>query len=117
MVAGAEFFPFLPKSRCHEKGSVPIGAVMLVNFVTDEPSGIPAIRAMLEPRHRVARRLPGAGAAAAILDGVPIIDADLRKPGSVGEIKPVVRSLRRGGMDGKLEKALVKAFGSVALKR
>ena len=34
---------------------------MLVHFVTDEPSKIPAIRAMLEPRYHVAPRLLGAG--------------------------------------------------------
>jgi len=90
---------------------------MLVNnFVTDEPSRIPAIRAMLEPRHRVVPRLPGAGAAAAIRDGVLIIDADLRKPGSVERNRLVARGLRRGGLDGKLESSLVKAFRNVALR-
>ena len=64
---------------------------MLVNFVTDEPSKIPAIRAMLEPQHRVLPRLLGAGAA--VLEGVLIVDADLRKPDPVEQIKLVVRNL------------------------
>jgi putative nucleotidyltransferase with HDIG domain len=67
---------------------------MVVNFVTDEPSKISAIRAMLEPQHHVVPRLLGAEAATAILGGVLIIDADLRKPGPVEQIKLVVRSLR-----------------------
>jgi putative nucleotidyltransferase with HDIG domain len=67
---------------------------MLVHFVTDEPSKIPAIRAMLEPQHHVVPRLLGVAAAAQISDGVLMVDADLRKHGPVEQVKLVVRSLR-----------------------
>src|SRR5580692_4105222 len=66
---------------------------MLVHFVTDEPSKIPAIRAMLEPRYDVAPRLLGAGEMQ-ISDGVLMVDADLRVAARVEQIRLVLRGLR-----------------------
>ena len=66
---------------------------MLVHFVTDEPSKIPAIRAMLEPRYRVASRLLGAGEMQ-ISNGVLMVDADLREAARVEQIKLVLSELR-----------------------
>jgi putative nucleotidyltransferase with HDIG domain len=66
---------------------------MLVHFVTDEPNKIPAIRAMLEPRHRIVPRLLGAGYTQAASNGVLMIDADLRKMARVEQIKIVLREL------------------------
>jgi putative nucleotidyltransferase with HDIG domain len=64
---------------------------MLVNFVTDEPGKIPAIRAMLEPQFRVLSQVlqsddPQSGAS-----GMLMVDADLRKPDSVERIKRVLQ--------------------------
>jgi putative nucleotidyltransferase with HDIG domain len=69
------------------------GLEMLVHFVTDEPSKIPAIRAMLEPRYDVAPRLLGAGETQ-ISDGVLMVDADLRVAARVEQVKLVLRGLR-----------------------
>jgi hypothetical protein len=47
-----------------ESGGSPffsIGCEMLVHFVTDEPTKIPAIRAMLERRYHVVPQLLGGG--------------------------------------------------------
>ncbi len=66
---------------------------MLVHFVTDEPSKIPAIRAMLEPRYEVAPQLLGTGEAQ-LADGVLMVDADLRQAARVEQIKLVLRGLR-----------------------
>jgi len=55
---------------------------MLVHFVTDEPAKIPAIRAMLEPEHRVAPQLLGAGDTQVSPNSVLIVDADLPQDGS-----------------------------------
>lgn len=66
---------------------------MLVHFVTDEPSKIPAIRAMLEPQHEVEPQLLGAGDTPIISDGVLMVDADLRKAAPVEQIKRVLRDL------------------------
>ena len=52
---------------------------MLVHFVTDEPGKIPAIRAMLEPQHRVVPQMLGGSDAQTGSDGVLMVDADLRK--------------------------------------
>jgi putative nucleotidyltransferase with HDIG domain len=69
------------------------GPEMLVHFVTDEPSKIPAIRAMLEPRHSVDSRLLGA-ADSQISNGVLMVDADLREAARVEQIRLVLRDLR-----------------------
>jgi putative nucleotidyltransferase with HDIG domain len=67
---------------------------MLVHFVTDEPGKIPAIRAMLEPQHRVTAQLLGAGEADTDLNGVLMVDADLRQMARVEQIKHVLSELR-----------------------
>ena len=67
---------------------------MLVNFVTDEPGKIPAIRAMLEPQFRIVPQVlqsddPQTGAS-----GMLMVDADLRKMDCVERIKRVLRVKR-----------------------
>jgi putative nucleotidyltransferase with HDIG domain len=66
---------------------------MLVHFVTDEPSKIAAIRAMLEPRFSVAPRLLGDGDTSGSSDGVLMVDADLRQMVRVEQIRVVLRKL------------------------
>jgi putative nucleotidyltransferase with HDIG domain len=66
---------------------------MLVHFVTDEPTKIPAIRAMLEPQYRVVPQLLG-GEARPTTDGVLMVDADLREAARVDQIKVVLGGLR-----------------------
>ena len=66
---------------------------MLVHFVTDEPTKIPAIRAMLEPRYDVAPQLLGTGDAQVHSNGVLMVDADLRKIDRVEQIRLVLREL------------------------
>jgi putative nucleotidyltransferase with HDIG domain len=67
---------------------------MLVHFITDEPSKIPAIRAMLEPQYDVKTQLLGAGDTQIISNGVLMVDADLRKAVPVEQIKRVLQDLR-----------------------
>jgi putative nucleotidyltransferase with HDIG domain len=67
---------------------------MLVHFVTDEPTKIPAIRAMLEPQHVVEPRLLGFSDKKIISNGVLMVDADLRRTAPVEEIKLVLQDLR-----------------------
>ena len=66
---------------------------MLVHYVTDEPTKIPAIRAMLEPQHKVESLLLGAIDKQAISSGVLMVDADLRRSAPVEQIKRVLRDL------------------------
>ena len=66
---------------------------MLVHFVTDEPTKIPAIRAMLEPRYCVVPRLLGKGEAQAGSNGVLMVDADLRIAARVEQISLVLKEL------------------------
>jgi HD-GYP domain-containing protein (c-di-GMP phosphodiesterase class II) len=66
---------------------------MLVHFVTDEATKIPAIRAMLEPRYRVVPRMLGGGDTQIGSDGVLMVDADLRKAARVEQIKLVLQNL------------------------
>jgi len=65
---------------------------MLVCYLTDEPSKIPAIRAVLEPRHRVVPRLLGDKASFG-WDGVLMVDADLRVMARVEQIKEALSGL------------------------
>jgi len=60
---------------------------MLVHFVTDDAAKIPAIRAMLEPQHRIAPQLLGRGDAQIDSNGVLMVDADLRKGDRVQQIR------------------------------
>jgi putative nucleotidyltransferase with HDIG domain len=71
------------------------GFEMLVHFVTDEPTKIAAIRAMLEPRFQVVPRLLGVDDAQAGSDGVLMVDADLRQMVRVEQIRLVLRQLSR----------------------
>jgi putative nucleotidyltransferase with HDIG domain len=66
---------------------------MLVNFVTDEPTKIPAIRAMLEPRYHVIPQLLGGGDTQISSEGVLMVDADLRKVVRVEQIRFVLQDL------------------------
>jgi putative nucleotidyltransferase with HDIG domain len=66
---------------------------MFVHFVTDEPTKIPAIRAMLEPRYNVVPRMLGGGDAEIGSNGVLMVDADLRKAVRVEQIKLVLQNL------------------------
>jgi putative nucleotidyltransferase with HDIG domain len=66
---------------------------MLVHFVTDEPTKIPAIRAMLEPRHHVVPQLLGGGDTQSSSNGVLMVDADLRKIVRVEQIRLVLQEL------------------------
>jgi putative nucleotidyltransferase with HDIG domain len=66
---------------------------MLVHFVTDEPSKLAAIRAMLEPRFSVAPQLLGDGNTSGGSDGVLMVDADLRQMVRVEQIRLVLRKL------------------------
>src|SRR3954454_20583962 len=65
---------------------------MLVHFVTDEPTNIPAVRAMLEPRYLVVPQLLG-GDTQIGTSGVLMVDADLRKMVRVEQIKLVLQDL------------------------
>jgi putative nucleotidyltransferase with HDIG domain len=66
---------------------------MLVHFVTDEPTKIPAIRLMLEPRYHVVPQLLGGGDTQISSNGVLMVDADLRKMVRVEQIKLVLQEL------------------------
>jgi len=66
---------------------------MLVHFVTDEPTKIPAIRAMLEPRYLVVPQMLGDCDTQTSADGVLMVDADLRKAVRVEQIKLVLLGL------------------------
>lgn len=63
---------------------------MLVHFITDEPSKIPAIRAMLEPQFHVAPQLLGSGDTQVSPTSALIVDADLRKTVRVEQIRLVL---------------------------
>jgi putative nucleotidyltransferase with HDIG domain len=65
---------------------------MLVHFVTDEPSKIAAIRAMLEPRFHVVPQLLG-GDTQLSSGGVLMVDADLRMMVRVEQIRLVLQKL------------------------
>jgi putative nucleotidyltransferase with HDIG domain len=73
---------------------------MLVHFVTDEPTKIPVICAMLEPRHRVVPQVLGRGGGQIGSNGVLMVDADLRKATRVEQIRLVLQQL--GGVPEKL---------------
>lgn len=68
---------------------------MLVHFVTDEPSKIPAIRLVLEPRYQVVPRILGSDDKKMDSTGVLMIDADLRKAVRVEQVRLVVKELNK----------------------
>jgi HD-GYP domain-containing protein (c-di-GMP phosphodiesterase class II) len=67
---------------------------MLVNFVTDEPGKIPAIRAMLEPQFHVVPQVLQSDEPQAGANGMLMVDADLRKTDCVDRIRRVLRVRR-----------------------
>src|SRR6202035_3577682 len=67
---------------------------MLVCYLTDEPSKIPAIRAVLEPHHHIIPRLLGGDKASFGSEGVLMVDADLRVMARVEQIKETLDELR-----------------------
>jgi putative nucleotidyltransferase with HDIG domain len=66
---------------------------MLVCYLTDEPSKIPAIRAMLEPHHHVVPGVLGDKVPFGS-DGVLMVDADLRIMTRVEQIKKTLSDLQ-----------------------
>lgn len=74
---------------------LPIGSGMRVHFVTDEPTKVPAIRAMLEPRYHVVSQLLGDGVTQIGEDGALLVDADLRQAARIEQIRLVVRRQHR----------------------
>src|SRR6267378_3515220 len=66
---------------------------MHVHFLTDDPTKIPAIRAMLEPRYHVAPWLLGSGDTQTDSSGVLMVDADLRQIHRVEQIQLVLQEL------------------------
>ena len=66
---------------------------MLVHFVTDEPTKIPAVRAMLEPRYLVVPQMLGDYDTQTCAAGMLLVDADLRKAVRVEQIKLVLQGL------------------------
>lgn len=67
---------------------------MLVHFVTDTPNKIPAIRAMLGPRHSVEPHLLGIAGGRAPANGVLVVDADLRRTELVAQIRAILRDVQ-----------------------
>jgi putative nucleotidyltransferase with HDIG domain len=68
---------------------------MLVHFVTDEPTKIPAIRALLEPRYHVTPQLLGGADTQISSNCVLMVDADLRQTVRIEQIRLVLQKLRR----------------------
>jgi putative nucleotidyltransferase with HDIG domain len=66
---------------------------MLVHFFTDEPTKIPAVHAMLEPRYHVISQLLGSGDTQIDANGVLMVDADLRRPVRIEQVKLVMKQL------------------------
>ena len=66
---------------------------MLVYFITDEPTKLPAIRAMLGPQHDVVPWLLGGGDAYVASRGVLMVDVDLRQMMRVDQLKPILQQL------------------------
>jgi len=67
---------------------------MLVYFVTDEPSKLPAIRAMLEPQHAVVPWLLGGDGTRIRSHGVLMVDIDLRQMPRVDQLRFVLQELQ-----------------------
>jgi putative nucleotidyltransferase with HDIG domain len=67
---------------------------MRVHFLTDEPNKIPKMRALLEPQHHVDPTIVGSNDIRVRHDGVVMVDADLRKPERIEQIRSNLESLR-----------------------
>jgi HD-GYP domain-containing protein (c-di-GMP phosphodiesterase class II) len=66
---------------------------MLVYFVTDEPTKLPAIRAVLEPQHAVVPWVLGGEGSGIRSHGVLMVDIDLRQMARVDQLKFVLKDL------------------------
>jgi len=66
---------------------------MLIHFVTDDPTKIPAMRLVLEPRYQLVTRILGSDDEQPAPSGVLMIDADLRKAGRVDQIRHLMLEL------------------------
>ncbi len=71
------------------------GIEMFVHFVTDEPSKIAAVRAILEPQFDVIPQLLGGGDTPNSSSGVLMVDADLRQMVRVEQIRLVLQKMNR----------------------
>jgi putative nucleotidyltransferase with HDIG domain len=66
---------------------------MLVYFVTDEPTKLPAIRAMLEPQHAVVPWVLGGDGTGLRSHGVLMVDIDLRQMSRVDQLRFILEQL------------------------
>ena len=66
---------------------------MLVHFITDEPTKLPAIRAMLDPRHELDARVLGSCDALIGAHGVFVVDVDLRQACRIEQVRLVLKPL------------------------
>ena len=66
---------------------------MLVYFVTDEPTKLPAIRAMLEPQHAVVPWVLGGDGTGSRSQGVLMVDIDLRQMTRVDQARFIMQEL------------------------
>ena len=66
---------------------------MLVYFVTDEPTKLPAIRAMLEPQHAVVPWVLGGDGTRLRAHGVLMVDVDLRQMARVDQLRFILEQL------------------------
>jgi HD-GYP domain-containing protein (c-di-GMP phosphodiesterase class II) len=64
---------------------------MLVHFITDEPNKLPAVRAMLDPRHELAARVLGSCDAKLGTHGVFVVDVDLRQACRIEQVRLVLQ--------------------------
>jgi HD-GYP domain-containing protein (c-di-GMP phosphodiesterase class II) len=68
---------------------------MLLHFVTDEPTKLPAIRAIFEPQHRVIPWLLGGRDPEVTSHGVLMVDVDLRRSARVDQTRLILKQLGR----------------------
>ena len=66
---------------------------MLVYFVTDEPTKLPAVRALLEPQHAVMPWVLGGDGTGIRSHGVLMVDIDLRQMSRVDQLKFALKDL------------------------
>jgi putative nucleotidyltransferase with HDIG domain len=67
---------------------------MHVHFLTDEPNKIAKMRAILEPQHCVDPTIIGSNDIRVKHDGVVMVDADLRRPERIEQIRTDLHALR-----------------------
>jgi putative nucleotidyltransferase with HDIG domain len=60
---------------------------MYVHFLTDEPNKIPRMKMLLEPEHRIEPTLLGIDGIRVRPDGIVVVDADLRRPERIEQIR------------------------------